>query len=176
MACATIIATFVFGSPTARAQAIDPNDIIRQIVPSQAGETVVKLKSTNALIVPPDQMIPAIFDFPKAIVAVSFYDESHLLTTDGMLTLRGIAEALTDPRMQGQVFQLGGFVVSTNDPVGAVRLSARRAQVAANHLTTFYGVAAARVTPVGYGVPSTPNAVTAGVGNTQIQLINLLAN
>ncbi|MEM8978541.1 MAG: OmpA family protein [Pseudomonadota bacterium] len=171
-----ILASAVFSAPAALAQAMNSDDIIRQVVPSQAGPTVTNLKSNNALVIPPDQPIPAVFDYPKAFVAVSFYDDSHLLTADGMLTLRSMAEALLDPRLSAETFQVGGYVVETNDPVGAARLSSKRAQTVVEHLTTFYSIAPERVTPVGYGVPSASNPISGGVGNTHIQLTNLLFN
>jgi len=170
-----VFATFAFSAPMVLAQVMQPDDIVGKIAASQAGPTVTMLKSQNALAFAPNQQIPGVFDFPVIDISVEFQDGSHMLTTNGMMALRSVAAALQDPRIEADRFQVGGVVVSESDPVGAVRLSSKRAQVVVEHLNTFYDIAPDRLFAVGYGSanPIDPNFPTAAT-NTRIRLTNLL--
>ncbi len=137
---------------------------------------VTALKSQDALVVDRSSQIPTMFDFPSANVTVTFDENSHLLTAEGMTALRSVAIALQDDRLNGQVFQVAGHVVIPNDPNSATRLSSLRARTVVEHLTAYYDIPSDQLVSVGYGAlaPVDPGVINSPL-NTRIEFINVLA-
>ncbi|MEE4188143.1 MAG: OmpA family protein [Roseobacter sp.] len=162
---------------TSLAQVLDPIAVSSELSANSAGPVVTALSSQGALVFDPAAPIPSAFDLPSVDVAVSFDSNSHLLTSEGMTALRSIAFALQEQILANQTFQVASHLVLPNDPNSAVRLSTRRAQVVAEHLSVFYGIPSERLIPVGYGAsnlrdPATPSSPL----NTRIQFINILSD
>lgn len=171
-----VFSTGMIAGAMVSAQTVSPETLVADLAPSAAGPVVTALKSQNALVIDPQVQIPTAFDLPSKSFSVEFDGETHILTADGMTTLRSVGLALQDERLSGQSFQVAGHYVSPNDPANAVRLSARRALTVAEHLQVFYGISANRLVPVGYGAnaPVDP-AAASSQANTRIQLINILS-
>ncbi|MEX0284749.1 MAG: OmpA family protein [Paracoccaceae bacterium] len=140
----------------------------------RTGPTVRALKTQNALQVQPNQQLPTAYDFPSINLNVAFDGETHLLTAQGMRTLRTLAVALQDPKMSGQTFQVAGHVFVEGSGGAQFPLSARRAQAVVDHLVVFYGLPRDKLTPVGYGATKPVNVSNPyGIENTRIEFINL---
>lgn len=172
----TLFATLTWVCLATGAQAQQsPEVLVRELAPGSAGPMVTTLKSQDALIVDVNQPLPTVFDFPSANVAVAFEEDSHLLTVEGMTALRSVAYAMTDQRLEGQVFQVAAHVVLPNDPNSAFRLSSRRAQAVRDHLTAFYDIGPERLVAVGYGATApVDQAAPTSPFNSRIQFINVL--
>lgn len=169
-------ANFGFSTPAA-SQVLDPASISNQLSPNAAGPVVQALSSQGALVFDRAGQIPTAFDLPSVDVNVAFDGDTHLLTFEGMTTLRSLAVALQENDLTDQVFQVAGHVVLPNDPGSALRVATRRAQVVAEHLSVYYGIPSAQLIPVGYGASSLRDTtVPSSPLNTRIQFINVLSN
>ena len=159
----------------ARAQVIIPSvdDMVRALASESTGPMVRSMSTSGALTMSARQQIPAALDFAHLDLQVEFDANSHLLTTNGMTTLRALAVALLDPRLEGSRFQIGGHMIQGTG-LNAMPVSSRRAMAVVEHLTTFYDIAPDRLVPVGYGNtkmvdPTTPtNSI-----NERIEVINI---
>lgn len=166
----------VIGLGQVYAQQIDTAATTNQLLASNAGPTVATLASQNALNISPANQIPAAFDFPAASVQVAFDGNTHILTAEGMYTLRALAVVMQDNRLSGDVFQVASHSAASSDPVGANRLTALRAQAVVEHLVSYYGISPTRLVPVGYGgVKPFDASNPASPLNDRIEIINVLA-
>lgn len=160
----------------ARAQTVTPpvETLVTALTPAATGPIVRSMSQSGNIPFQPDQFIPDGFDFPAYSVQVEF-DGGHMLTANGMTTLRTLAAALMDPRLNGTRLQVGVHV-SQNSGLDAMPVSSRRAAVVVEHLTTFYGLPEGSLVPFGYGNtklldqsnPSNP-------ANDRVELINVSA-
>ena len=158
----------------AAAQVLGPIGMITALEPERAGPTVRALKTQNALNVQANQQLPAVYVFPSIDINVQFDGASHLLTAEGMRTLRTVAVALKDPKISNNTYQVAGHVVIENSGGAQFPLSARRAQAVVDHLVAFYGFRRETLTPVGYGATIPLNAAYPfSPENTRIEIINL---
>lgn len=169
------LAGLVFGA-SAHAQVLEPDLIARQLSADAAGPVVTTLASQDALVFDTAAPIPTAFDLPSIDVSIAFDGNSHLLTAEGMTALRSVAMALNDARLADQTFQVASHLVLPDDPNSAQRVSNRRAQIVAEHLSVYYDLSSSRLIPVGYGAgslrePGIPNSPL----NTRIQFINVLS-
>ncbi len=156
------------------AQYMGPVEMIGALEPERTGPTVRALKTQNALHVQANQQLPAAYDFPSVNLNVAFDGNSHLLTAEGMRTLRTVAVALKDPKMRGQSFQVAAHVFIEGSGGAQFPLPARRAQSVVDHLVAFYGLQRANLTPVGYGATKPVNVSDPySPANTRIEFINL---
>lgn len=159
------------------ARAQDPASTVESIVSAlsseAAGEMVRTLKAGNALNLKAAEPIPSAFQFPSYATSVDFEEDSTILSTKGMATLRTVAAALTDERLAGATFQVAAHVeVTSGGDMQA--LSTKRAAVVSAHLATFYGIEQDRLVPVGYGAtklldPSAPQSSQ----NDRIEIVNV---
>lgn len=159
----------------AQSQGFDPELLVAPLGSGQAGPVVQTMKSQNTLNIQPGQQIPPGLDFPSASLLVEFDGDSHLLTANGIKTLRSVAAALVDPRLANASFQVAGHMVSPNNQAGVQRSSALRAQTVVEHLVAYYQIPPHRLVPVGYG--SNRLAVPQNIydpNNTRIEFINML--
>lgn len=176
--CVSFAVAASFGVSTpASSQVVDPASISNQLSRSAAGPVVQALSSQGALVFDRAGQIPTAFDLPSVDVNVAFDGDTHLLTFEGMTTLRSVAVALQESNLSGQVFQVAGHVVLPNDSGSALRVATRRAQVVAEHLSVYYGIPSAQLIPVGYGASSLRDATAPSSPlNTRIQFINVLSD
>lgn len=172
-ACIAALALLVL--PTVvHAQMFGPIELVTALEPERAGPTVRALKTQNALQILPNQQLPPAYDFPSVNLNVNFDGDTHLLTAQGMRTLRTLAVALLDSKVRGQAFQVAGHVFIEGSGSAQFPLSSRRAQAVVDHLVIFYGLPRDKLTPVGYGATKPVNAANPfGAENTRIELINL---
>lgn len=111
---------------------------------------------------------------PSVDVVVGFEGDSHRLTIAGMRALRTLAAALNGPGFAGERFQIAGHSYLPNDPVSSQPVSARRAQVVAEHLAGFYGIDPARMVVVGVGATDLRNSSNPSDPlNQRIEVTNL---
>lgn len=170
---ATSAATLAAQAQTVTAPPVET--LVTALTPAATGPIVRSMSQAGNIPFQPNQFIPDGFDFPAYSVRVEFQGGSHLLTTDGMTTLRNLAAALMDPRLGGAMVQVGVHVPQNNG-LDAMPISSRRAAVVVEHLTTFYGLPEASLVPFGYGNtklldqsnPSNP-------ANERVELINVSA-
>ena len=168
------LAALIAGIGQVAAQMQGPVDMITALEPERTGPTVRALKTQNSLNVQAHQQLPPAYDFPSINLNVGFDGESHLLTAEGMRTLRTLAVAMQDPKIKGQTFQVAGHVFIQNSGAAQFPLSARRAQAVVDHLVVYYGIPRAQLTPVGYGANKPYNMANPyGAENTRIEIINL---
>lgn len=163
-----------FIGTAAQAQGVPPDSIVSALQPENHGEMVRTLKAQNALTLPRDQQIPPAFSFASMQFNVDFQPGSALLTASGMTTLRSIAVAIMDSRLDGQVFQVAGHVFAEDNVASALPLSAKRARAVAEHLKAFYEIPNTRLVPVGYGGNNPVDASNPySPVNTRIEIINV---
>jgi len=156
------------------AQAFDPIAMISALESEKTGPTVRALKEQNALNIDYYRPLPAAFDFASVDLNVAFDGNTHILTATGMKTLRTMAVAMKDRRLDGLTFQVAGHVFIENNGTIQHRLSTQRAQAVVEHLVVFYGIARERLIPVGYGAIKPKNAAAPfSPENTRIEFINL---
>ncbi|MEM1360592.1 MAG: OmpA family protein [Pseudomonadota bacterium] len=111
---------------------------------------------------------------PVAKLQVGFEGESHLLTVDGMKTLRTLAAALEDPRLQNSKFQILAYAYTPNAPASAQPVSARRAQTVLEHLQGFYGMGTDKFLGVqGMGASALNSGNAADPMNQRIEIVNI---
>lgn len=170
--CSALVAT-----SAAHAQNVTPppvETLVTALTPAATGPIVRSMSQSGNIPFQPDQFIPDGFDFPAYSVQVEF-DGGHMLTSNGMNTLRSLAAALMDTRLNGAKLQVGVHVPQNNG-LDAMPVSSRRAAVVVEHLTTFYGLPESSLVPFGYGNtklldqsnPSNP-------ANERVELINVSA-
>jgi outer membrane protein OmpA-like peptidoglycan-associated protein len=170
---------FALGSAvanTANAQThYAPVEVIVQSLAKEASGPMVRsmIQATGKLPLAAVQQIPAGFDLPSINLTVEFDGDSHFLTTNGMTALRGLAVALSNPKLANSRFQVGSHMYQQGS-TNATTVTSRRAAVVVDHLVTFYDIDRNRLLPVGYGsakmhdltVPTNPL-------NERIELINV---
>lgn len=169
-----IIAAWLVLTGPAFSQA-NPSNIVASLVPENSGPLVRSLSQAGPIPLEVNSPIPAGYDFPTFSTAIAFEKNSALLTREGMAALRDVATALQTSDLSSSTFQVGSHLSSaSSDPVSAIPLSTRRANVVATHLTAFYGIDRVRLVPVGYGMTSPVVGTNPGdLINDRIQLINV---
>lgn len=175
--CAAIGAAPAGQAQTAQAPGAVPpvETMVTALTPASAGPIVRSMSQSGNLPFQANQYIPDGFDFPAYSFQIEFSEDGHLLTSDGMTALRGLAAALSDPRLQSATVQVGVHVANNNG-LGAMPVSSRRAQAVVEHLVTFYGLPAERLVPFGYGNSKLlDQANPANPANERVELINVTA-
>ena len=158
------------------AQDLDPSKLVEALLPNKTGpktRAYMKLPAATRGINIEGELPPEL-DLPSVNLTVNFEFDSARLTNDGMLTLRALGKALSDPRLSGMLFQVAGHTDDVGSAEYNQKLSERRAQAIVSHLVSFYGVKADRLKAVGYGksrliVPNDPR----NAANRRVEIINL---
>lgn len=158
----------------ASAQFFDVVGMIQSLEPEKAGPIVRSITANSGFQLSSSQPIPAGMDFPTINLQIEFAQGGHVLTIEGMRSLRALALTLKDPKLADGVFQIGGHYVNPRDPIASQPISHRRAAAVVEHLIAFYDVPADRIAPYGYGQtklldPTNPQNPM----NTRIEIINL---
>lgn len=150
------------------------DQIVAALSPAAAGPLVTQLGQAGQLAaLQPSQPILAGYDFPAYSFSVEFDAGGSMLTTNGMTVLRAVAAALNDPALTNSMFQVGAHVVQAGS-TNAMPVSARRARVVVDHLTTFYGIPPHRLVPVGYGNGKLADmANPSSPANERIEFVNV---
>lgn len=156
------------------AQVLDPGGLISALAPERAGPIVRSIQANGNANFAADQPLPPGLDLPTVDVSVAFAPDNHTLTTAGMMALRSVAVAISDPKLAGSRFQIAGHFTSPGAPADSQRASFRRAAIVREHLIAFYGVDPARLAPVGYGQSQPRDQVNyASPVNNRIAFINI---
>lgn len=180
---AVLIFMFALGWPMAavKAQSLNSEEIVRALTPqNQSGPKVrsfMQKPSGNDRGIKITGDLPPDLPLPRINLTVNFEYDSANLTNDGILTLRVLANALIDPRLQAMVFQVAGHTDQRGSFAYNQRLSERRARTVTEHLVAFYGIDPRRLMPVGYGerYPVDPYD-RSGAKNRRVEIINVSAS
>lgn len=153
---------------------IQPEDIVKALLPENAGPVVRSMTPAATRGIQIDGELPEELDLPKISLTINFEYDSHRLTHDGMLVLRALGQALSDPRLQQMTFQIAGHTDGKGGDAYNQGLSEKRAQAVVEHLVTFYGADASRLSAVGYGKTrlAVPNDPLSGL-NRRVEIINV---
>ena len=158
----------------ARAGSVSASAIVEALLPEKAGPVTRSMAKSVTRGINIEGELPPELDLPSISLTINFEFDSARLTNDGMLTLRTLGEALADKRLQGMQFQIAGHTDDVGTPEYNQDLSERRAKAVVTHLVSFYGIAADRLKPVGYGksrLVDTANPKSAL--NRRVEIINL---
>jgi outer membrane protein OmpA-like peptidoglycan-associated protein len=174
-ACASMammLGTGIDGS--ARADSLTASAIVEALLPEKAGPVTRSMAKAVTRGINIEGALPPELDLPSISLTINFEFDSARLTNDGMLTLRTLGEALADKRLAGMQFQIAGHTDDVGTPEYNQDLSERRAKAVVTHLVSFYGIAADRLKPVGYGKtrlvdPKDPK----NAANRRVEIINL---
>jgi outer membrane protein OmpA-like peptidoglycan-associated protein len=107
---------------------------------------------------------------------VNFAYNSADLTGDARITLDQLGGALRDPRLSTFTFMVAGHTDAKGGEEYNQKLSQRRAQAVRDYMISQYGIAAERLSAVGYGKTQLldPSRPEDGV-NRRVQIINMTA-
>ncbi len=148
----------------AHAQAVSPEDIVRELTPqphtrSLRGVEVVPGKEDEK---------------PSIDLHIGFEFDSAKLDTDGLMMLKRLGVALKDPRLQDYRFEIAGHTDAVGSDSYNQSLSERRAEAVRDHLVFYYDIDPARLTTVGYGKSKLldPSKPTDGI-NRRVQITNV---
>lgn len=148
--------------------------IVSALLPEKTGPVARSMAKSVSRGINIEGELPPELDLPSISLTINFEFDSARLTNDGMLTLRTLGQALADKQLAGMQFQIAGHTDDVGTPEYNQDLSERRAKAVVTHLVSFYGIAADRLKPVGYGKsrlvdPNNPkNAL-----NRRVEIINL---
>jgi outer membrane protein OmpA-like peptidoglycan-associated protein len=111
---------------------------------------------------------------PSVDLDVNFEFNSTALTTDAMLTLDQLGQALKNEALAQQRFQLAGHTDAVGGDKFNQALSEKRAAAVREYLITRHGIAAGRLDAIGFGRtqlldPQHPD----GAVNRRVQVTNL---
>jgi outer membrane protein OmpA-like peptidoglycan-associated protein len=114
---------------------------------------------------------------PSVNIYVNFAYDSADLTSDARITLDRLGAALRDPRLEGFTFMIAGHTDAKGSAEYNQNLSERRAEAVRHYLISQYGLAANRLSAVGYGKSRLfdPTRPEDGV-NRRVQVINTSAS
>jgi outer membrane protein OmpA-like peptidoglycan-associated protein len=108
---------------------------------------------------------------------VNFAYNSADLTGDARISLDQLGGALRDPRLSGFTFMVAGHTDAKGGVDYNQKLSERRAEAVRQYMIAQYGIAAERLSSVGYGKSQLldPSRPEDGV-NRRVQIINVTAS
>lgn len=145
----------------ARSQSAD--EIVDALTPARRTRSLRGITVENEQIKPPSINLQVLFEY-----------DSDRLTNEGMLTLRRLGNALSDPKMASYRFRIAGHT----DAKGAVdynqKLSERRAAAVKTYLVQEFKLAPSRVETVGFGKSQLidPSHPEDGI-NRRVEIINV---
>ncbi|GGC58698.1 membrane protein [Siccirubricoccus deserti] len=177
---ALAVSPLLLTPPAAAQRGSDPsvNQLIDQLRPGQ-GTRGIRLPSEA----PPPAANPAVAasrtaptELPAASLRVQFATGSANLTPAAERTLETLGRALTSNDLQQFRFRIEGHTDTMGDAEVNRTLSERRALTVRDFLVTRFGVAAARLEPVGLG-EAQPLVATgdevAEARNRRVQIVNI---
>ena len=136
-----------------------------------------------AVVAPPKVTVPAApvevahpAAPPSVDIEVYFNPNSAEITPKAAATLTILGRALTDPRLAGARFLIGGHTDALGDPRANLLLSDRRAEAVRRYLIEQFGIDRTRLVGRGFGdqrlkFPGRPRAIE----NRRVQVVNLSA-
>ena len=177
----------LFTSPATAQRGSDPtvNQLIDQLRPGAGTRGIrVPTEAPPPAATPAPAVRPAVTaarttapaDLPAASLRVQFATGSASLTPAAERTLETLGRALTSNDLAGFRFRIEGHTDTVGNAELNRSLSERRATAVRDFLVSRFGVAAARLEPVGLGeaqllVPTGDE--TAEARNRRVQIINL---
>jgi outer membrane protein OmpA-like peptidoglycan-associated protein len=107
-------------------------------------------------------------------LTVNFENNSAVLETDALINLDRLGTALSDPRLQGKKFRIGGHTDAKGNDRRNLILSERRAEMVRKYLIHKYKIPANSLVATGYGrtKPLDPKDPDSPV-NRRVEVINL---
>jgi OOP family OmpA-OmpF porin len=167
-----LIAPLAFAVPPAGAQQTPSSDQLIQALKPAPGQ----LKDATRGIRPIKAQGAAEAGAPAVDLSVEFATDSSALTPAARATLDALGKALSSADLAQYRFRIEGHTDTVGSPAYNLALSQRRAAAVADYLEKSFGVAAARLEPVGMGEqgllvatpPQTPNAQ-----NRRVKVVNL---
>jgi outer membrane protein OmpA-like peptidoglycan-associated protein len=156
----------LWGFQPAFAQEPSAEDVVKALVP------VKKLRSPRGL-----QTIQGEEKPPSIDLYIPFEFNSDKLTTEALLTLKRLGEALKDPRLSEYRFRIAGHTDAKGSAEYNQILSQRRAEAARNYLVFQYDLEPDRLEAVGFGKSQLldPSKPEDGI-NRRVQVINIGEN
>ncbi|MBG6209249.1 outer membrane protein OmpA-like peptidoglycan-associated protein [Labrenzia sp. EL_126] len=88
---------------------------------------------------------------PSINMRVQFEYNSDVLTTEALISLKTLGNALNHPKLDGFVFQIVGHTDAKGSDNYNMDLSKRRANAVREHLSFYYDVDAERLAAIGMG-------------------------
>lgn len=169
-----VLPVAVTGHGAAWAGSLSAGAIVDALLPEKTGPVTRSMAKSATRGINIEGELPPELDLPSVSLVINFEFNSARLTNDGMLSLKALGQALSDKRLAGMQFQVAGHTDDVGTPEYNQDLSERRAKAVVTHLVSFYGIAADRLKPVGYGKtrlvdPANPKS---GV-NRRVEIINL---
>jgi outer membrane protein OmpA-like peptidoglycan-associated protein len=111
---------------------------------------------------------------PSVDLHIPFDYNSDKLTFDAITTLRQLGGALSDPKLAGYRFKIGGYTDAKGTDEYNQKLSERRAQAVRDYLVAQYDVAASRLETIGYGAKQLADpARPLDAINRRVQIANI---
>jgi outer membrane protein OmpA-like peptidoglycan-associated protein len=104
---------------------------------------------------------------------IYFEFDSATISPQAMPQLRELGAALSDPRLAGASFTIGGHTDATGTDAYNTRLSQRRAEAVQRFLAENYTISSANLHAVGYGKHQPKNkADTFAAENRRVEIVN----
>jgi outer membrane protein OmpA-like peptidoglycan-associated protein len=104
---------------------------------------------------------------------IYFEFDSAAISPEALPQLRELGAALTDPRLSGVTFTVGGHTDATGTDAYNTRLSQRRAEAIKRFLADNYNIPSANLHPVGYGKHQPKNkADVYAAENRRVEIVN----
>lgn len=108
---------------------------------------------------------------------VPFEFNSAVLQTDARITLDNLGKALTDPRLAGYTFLIGGHTDAKGSASYNKVLSERRARAVRDYLVTNFGIPTTRLKAEGFGSLQLIDGAHPEDGvNRRVQIVNMTAS
>jgi OOP family OmpA-OmpF porin len=184
---AVTVSPLLLAPPAAAQRGSDPsvNQLIDQLRPGQGTRGIrVPSEAPPPAASPAPMAGPAVaaarttapVGLPAASLRVQFASGSASLTPAAERTLETLGRALTSSDLSGFRFRIEGHTDTVGDAEANRSLSERRAMTVRDFLVARFGVAAARLEPVGLGesqplVPTGDEAAEAR--NRRVQIVNV---
>jgi outer membrane protein OmpA-like peptidoglycan-associated protein len=110
-------------------------------------------------------------------MAVNFEYNSAILKTDALITLDQLGTSLANPKLANYKFRIAGHTDARGSDTYNQVLSERRAKAVRDYLVAHFGIAASRLTAVGYGskqllFPEDKD----NAANRRVQIVNATVN
>jgi outer membrane protein OmpA-like peptidoglycan-associated protein len=104
---------------------------------------------------------------------IYFEFDSATISPEAMPQLRELGAALSDPRLAGASFTIGGHTDATGTDAYNTRLSQRRAEAVRRFLAENYTIPSANLHPIGYGKHQPKNkADVFAAENRRVEIVN----
>jgi len=168
-----LLAAFSLAVADASAQDVDPETIVRSLLPKPKPPLMRSLFNRGVSVDPDTPPEPP----PQINLTVNFDFDSARLTNDGALTLSALGKALNDPRLHDLRFEIVGHTDAKGSADYNMRLSRQRAETVGAFLYQFYAVDHARLDLYGRGSMELRDPLHPEDGvNRRVQIVTILPN